>query len=168
MYFSSLSPEGASISVAKLNGVYRTKILHNGDTKKKLRLENPSSIAVHPVNGFVHAMFSKGHEVETHNTEIGLPLMKFKMFGNFLLGCCIGQTWRILIRKTVPGASGAHIWTEAIRNSCLFQTLQTTSRDLPVSITQIISTKYCITLQLKTCEWITVGETMDYCRPPET
>ena len=58
MYFSSLSPDGASISVAKLNGVYRTKILHNGDAKKNLRLENPSSIAVHPVNGFVQAVLS--------------------------------------------------------------------------------------------------------------
>ena len=58
MYFSSLSPDGASISVAKLNGVYRTKILHNGDAKKNLRLENPSSIAVHPVNGFVPVVYS--------------------------------------------------------------------------------------------------------------
>ena len=51
MYFSSVSAEGASISVAKLDGVYRTKLLHNGDKKKRLRLENPSSIAVHPVDG---------------------------------------------------------------------------------------------------------------------
>ena len=163
MYFSSLSPEGASISVAKLNGVYRTKILHNGDTKKKLRLENPSSIAVHPVNGFVHAMFSfRGHEVETYNTEISFQSMTSKMFALFILGCCIGQTWRILIRKTVPVASGAHISTEAIRNSCSFLILQNTSRDLPVSITQIISAEYCSTLQLRTYKWIKIGETMDY------
>ena len=134
MYFSSLSPDGASISVAKLNGVYRTKILHNGDAKKNLRLENPSSIAVHPVNGFVHAVFSrKVHDVETCNTEIDFQLMKFEYVCILCLGCCIGQIWKILIRKTVPGASGAHISTEAILNGCSLRALQTTSRDLPVS-----------------------------------
>ncbi len=50
MYFSSSSPVGASISVAKLDGVYRTEILTH-DASSEVRLLNPTSLAVHPVRG---------------------------------------------------------------------------------------------------------------------
>ncbi len=51
MYFSSSSTDrGATISVAKLDGVYRTEILGDGK-QSNTPLVNPSSLAVHPVNG---------------------------------------------------------------------------------------------------------------------
>ena len=46
---------GTFISVAKLNGVYRTEILRHGqmgkDDKSPVEIQNLSSLAVHPVKG---------------------------------------------------------------------------------------------------------------------
>ena len=57
MYFSSSNSDsgsGTSISVAKLNGVYRTEILTHGqmgNDKSPVEIQNLSSLAVHPVKG---------------------------------------------------------------------------------------------------------------------
>ncbi len=50
MYFSSYNVEGtASISVARLNGVYRTVLLQ--DNQNGVQMKKPSSLTLHPVKG---------------------------------------------------------------------------------------------------------------------
>ena len=46
MYFSSLGPGPATISVSRLSGVYRMVLLEDG--RNGLKMTHPSSIAVHP------------------------------------------------------------------------------------------------------------------------
>ena len=53
MYFSSFGGGKASISVAKLNGAYRTEILSTGMIK-------PNSLVVFPQEGYVNRFFWGG------------------------------------------------------------------------------------------------------------
>ena len=53
MYFSSFGGGKASISVAKLNGAYRTEILSTGMIK-------PNSLVVCPQEGYVNKVSGEG------------------------------------------------------------------------------------------------------------
>ena len=53
MYFSSFGGGKASISVAKLNGAYRTEILSTGMIK-------PNSLVVFPHEGYVNKVWGRG------------------------------------------------------------------------------------------------------------
>ena len=53
MYFSSFGGGKASISVAKLNGAYRTEILSTGMIK-------PNSLVVFPQEGYVNKVWGEG------------------------------------------------------------------------------------------------------------
>ena len=52
MYFSSFTSDHASISVSKLNGVYRTQLLSNAKPNTvENSLHEPASLVLHPTYG---------------------------------------------------------------------------------------------------------------------